>query len=156
MEESTVVWLTTNRATTWLLRNVFSRIDPLIFKATNGRYFSMGAPTLPMLTLTTIGRRSRKPRSVHLACFEREGDHLVVASAMGQQSHPAWMHNMEANPEVEVQVRGERFAAKARALSDEEKGAIWDDVKATIPQMNVYEGRTERNIRVYRLSRVSG
>jgi deazaflavin-dependent oxidoreductase (nitroreductase family) len=154
MSERTIVWLSTNPVTTWLIRNVASHLDPLIFKATNGRLTSMGVPTIPMLTLTAIGRHSGQPRSVHLACLEHGKDHLVVASAMGQQKHPAWRYNLDANPEVEVQMRGERFAARARALTDSEKEEVWDDVRRAIPQMNVYEKRTDRNIRVYRLRRI--
>jgi deazaflavin-dependent oxidoreductase (nitroreductase family) len=114
----------------------------------------MGVPTMPMLTMTAIGRRSGRSRSVHLACVEHGGEHLVVASAMGQQRHPAWRYNIEANPHVEIQMRGERFAARAQVLTNSEKEEVWPDVRRAIPQMNVYEKRTERNIRVYRLSRV--
>ncbi len=154
MSERFIVWLSTNPVATWVIRNLASRLDPRIFKATNGRLTSMGPPAMPMLTMTAIGRRSGQPRSVHLACLEHEGDHLVVASAMGQPKHPAWRYNIEANPEVEVQVPGERFAARARVLTDAEKAEVWSEVRRAIPQMNVYEKRTHRNIRVYRLSRV--
>lgn len=108
---------------------------------------------MPMLTLTATGRSSGQPRSVQLACIVNEGDYLVVASAMGQEKHPAWRYNIEANPEVKVQMRGECFRARAQVLSDEEKEAVWDEVRAAIPQMRVYEGRTDRNIRVFRLCR---
>jgi len=155
MSERFIVWLTTTPVMTWLIKHVASRLDPLIFKATNGRLTSMGPPAMPMLTMTAVGRRSGQPRSVHLACLEREGDYLVVASAMGQERHPAWRYNIEANPQVEVQVRGEHFAARAQVLSDPEKQAVWGDVREAIPQMNVYETRTDRNIRVFRLSRTN-
>jgi deazaflavin-dependent oxidoreductase (nitroreductase family) len=153
MSERFVVRLTTHPVVTWLIRNVASKVDPMIFKATNGRFTSMGPPSMPMLTLTATGRRSGQPRSVHLACLEREGDYLIVASAMGQSRHPGWRYNLDANPRVEVQARGERFAARARVLSDSEKQEVWGEVRQAIPQMNVYERRTDRNIRVYRLSR---
>jgi deazaflavin-dependent oxidoreductase (nitroreductase family) len=154
MSERFIVWLSTNPLATWLITHVASRLDPLIFKATNGRLTSMGIPTMPMLTMTAIGRRSGQPRPVHLACLEHEGGYLVVASAMGQGKHPAWLYNIEANPEVQIQVRGERFTGRAQALTDSEKHAVWVDVRRAIPQMNVYENRTGRNIRVYRLSRI--
>ncbi|MFP6630390.1 MAG: nitroreductase family deazaflavin-dependent oxidoreductase [Myxococcota bacterium] len=154
MSDSFSVWITTNRVVTWIIRHVASRLDPWLFKATNGRFTSMGAPSMPMLTLTAVGRHSGQPRAVHLACLERDGDYLVVASAMGQQKHPGWRYNIEANPEVQVQTRGERFAARAQVLSDSEKDSIWADVRHAIPQMNVYENRTDRNIRVFRLSRL--
>lgn len=150
-----VVWLSTHPVMTWVIKHVASRLDPWIFKATNGRLTSMGPPAMPMLTMTTIGRHSGHRRSVHLACLEREGDYLVVASAMGQDRHPAWRYNIEANPEVDIQVCGERFAARAQVLADVEKQAVWGDILEAIPQMNVYEARTERNIPVIRLSRRS-
>jgi deazaflavin-dependent oxidoreductase (nitroreductase family) len=154
MNSSFIVWLSTNPVTTWLIKHVASPLDPLIFRATQGRLTSMGVPTMPMLTLTATGRHSGEPRSVQLACIEHEGDHLVVASAMGQERHPAWRYNLEANPEVELQMRGERFTARARVLTDPEKEAVWEQVLEAIPQICVYETRTDRNIRVFRLSRV--
>ena len=154
MSDGFTVWITTNRVVTWIIRHIASRLDPWLFKATNGRFTSMGAPSMAMLTLTAIGRRSGQPRAVHLACLEHEGSYLVVASAMGQQKHPGWRYNIETNPEVQVQVRGERFAARAQVLADSEKESIWPDVRKAIPQMRVYENRTDRNIRVFRLSRL--
>lgn len=154
MDDRFVVWLVTNRGTTWWIRNVASKLDPMIFKATNGRFFSMGAPSMPMVTLTTTGRRSGKPRGVHLAAIEHEGDHLVVATAMGQQKHPGWRYNLEANPKVQVQMRGERFDAHAEVLSDAEKEEVWEKVQEAIPMIHVYQKRTDRKFRVFRLRRV--
>jgi deazaflavin-dependent oxidoreductase (nitroreductase family) len=154
MSDRFIVWLSTNPVATWLIKRVASPLDPLIFKATNGRFTSMGPPAMPMLTLTAIGRKSGEPRSVQLACLERDGDFLVVASAMGQQQHPAWRHNIEANPEVQLQMRGERFTARAQLLTDSEKEAVWNEIRQAIPQMDVYETRTDRNIGVFRLVRV--
>ena len=153
MKQETVVWLTTNPVTTWWIRNVASKLDPLIFRATGGRFFSMGKATMPMITITTTGRKTGKPRSVHLACLERDGGWLIWASAMGQEKHPAWSLNLEANPELEVQVEGDRFQARARRLTDAEKQAVWDEVKKAVPQLEVYETRTDRNIRLYHLTR---
>ena len=109
---------------------------------------------MPMLTLTTTGRRSGRRRSVHLACVEHADDRLVVASAMGQEKHPAWRYNLEADPAVEVQVEGERFAARADVLSEADKEAVWPELRRAIPQLAVYETRTDRNIRVFRIRRV--
>jgi deazaflavin-dependent oxidoreductase (nitroreductase family) len=147
----TIIWLTTNPVTTWLVRTIFSRVDPFVFRKTNGRYTAMGPPSMPMLTLTAVGRHSGKARSVHLACLEQGGDFLIVASAMGQERHPAWRYNLEANPEVEVQVAGRRFAAHAQLLDEESRAEIWPRVHDAIPQMKTYESRTDRKICVFRL-----
>jgi len=138
---------------TWLIKNVASRLDPLIFKASNGRFTSMGPPFMPMLTMTAIGRQSGQLRSVHLACVAHEQDWLIVASAMGQEKHPAWCYNIEANPKVQIQIPGESFDARARVLSDEKKEEVWDEIRGAIPQLDVYQKRTDRNIRVFRISR---
>jgi deazaflavin-dependent oxidoreductase (nitroreductase family) len=144
------------RAGSWLVKHFASKVDPILFEATNGRFTSTGMPTLPMLALAVVGRRTGKRRHVQLAYLEDEGDHLVVASAMGQQRHPGWRYNLEANPEVDVQVRGERFAARATLLDDAEKARVWPAIRRVIPQMETYENRTDRNIRVFRLRRVRG
>lgn len=151
--ERLFVWLSTNPVATWLIRHVASRVDPILFRATDGRLTVFGPPAMPMLTLTTTGRRSGQPRSVQLAYLPHEGDALVVGSAMGQARHPAWIHNVEANPHVEVQRRGERFPARATFLDDAEKQRVWPAIRRAIPQMKVYETRTSRNIRVVRLTR---
>jgi deazaflavin-dependent oxidoreductase (nitroreductase family) len=142
-------------AGSWTVRHVAAKVDPKIFRATGGRFTVTGKPTLPMLALTTTGRRSGQPRTVQLA-YHRDGDDLlVVASAMGQEQHPAWRHNLEADPHAEVLMRGESFPVTATLLDDAEKAEVWPAVKRTIPQMDTYEARTTRRIGVFRLVRAS-
>lgn len=139
---------------TWLVKHVASRLDPVIFRASGGRLTSTIVPTLPMLSLTVPGRRTGRPRTVQLA-YHRDGDDLlVVASAMGQPRHPAWRHNLLAAGRAEVLVRGERFPVVARRLDPEEKRRLWPAITRTIPQMRTYERRTDRDIDVFRLTRV--
>jgi deazaflavin-dependent oxidoreductase (nitroreductase family) len=142
-------------AGSWIVEHVAAKVDPKIFRASGGRFTSTGRPTLPMLALTTPGRRSGEPRTVQLA-YHRDGDDLlVVASAMGQERHPAWRHDLEADPRAEVLVRGESFPVTATLLDDDERDRVWPAVKATIPQMDTYETRTDRRIGVFRLVRAS-
>lgn len=144
------------RAGSWLVRSFAAKVDPIIFKASGGRFTSTGKPTLPMLALTVVGRRSGEPRTVQLAYAADGDDLLVVASAMGQERHPAWRYNLEAAGCGTVQLRGRVVDVTARVLDDEEKAARWDRIVATIPQMSTYVERTDRNIRVFRLTPVSG
>jgi deazaflavin-dependent oxidoreductase (nitroreductase family) len=154
MYSAFINWLSATPVGSWIVKHFASRVDPLLFRLSNGRFTSTGIPTLPMLTLTTTGRKSGRRRAVQLA-YQRDGaDYLVVASAMGQERHPAWKHNLDANPDVEVRIRGAAFAARAARLSDDEKARVWAAIAETIPQMKVYEKRTTRNICVYRLRRV--
>ena len=152
--KSFLVRLVTNPVTTWIIRTFSARIDPHLYRATNGRFHSMGPGSESMATITMKGARTGKPRSVHLACVHHEGDILLVASAMGQEEHPRWRYNLEANPDCQVQTLGDAYDARARVLSDAEKDAVWDKMREQIPMIHVYEKRTDRNIRVFRLSRV--
>ncbi|MGK2948835.1 MAG: nitroreductase family deazaflavin-dependent oxidoreductase [Acidimicrobiales bacterium] len=144
------------RAGSWTVKHVAAKVDPVLFRWSNGRCTSTGRPTLPMLALTTTGAKSGQPRTVQLAFHRDDDDLLVVASAMGQERHPAWRYNLDAHPEVRVLVRGEEFDAVATVLTPEEKAARWDAIAITIPQMRTYEQRTDREIRVYRLRRAQG
>lgn len=143
------------RAGSWVVRHVAAPLDPIVFKRTNGRFTLTGKPTLPMLALTVVGRKSGEPRTVQLA-YEADGDSfLVVASAMGQDRHPAWRYNLEAAGGGSVQLPGRVVEVTATVLTDDEKAAAWPRIKATIPQMATYEQRTDRNIRVFRLTPVA-
>jgi deazaflavin-dependent oxidoreductase (nitroreductase family) len=154
MKESLVVRISTSKPFTWILAKIASRVDPVLFKATNGRLTVFGPTVFPMVTITMVGRKSGKVRSVHLAAIEDKASQLVVASSMGREKHPGWRYNLEANPEITVQAEGERYQAMAEVLSDEEKGKVWGKIRESIPQIGVYETRTDRNIRVFRLRRV--
>jgi deazaflavin-dependent oxidoreductase (nitroreductase family) len=134
------------------VKHVASPLDPIIFKASGGRFTSTGKPTLPMLALTIVGRRSGEPHTVQLAYEQDDDSYLVVASSMGSEKHPAWRYNLEAAGEGTVQLRGTTQDVTAAVLADDEKAAVWPRIKVTIPQMATYELRTDRNIRVFRLS----
>ena len=153
--KSLAVRLVTNPVSTWLIRTICAPLDPILFRATNGRYFTMGPGSPSMLTITMRGRKSGKLRSVHLTSVEHDGDRLIVASAMGQEKHPGWRYNLEANPEIEVQAVGRRYRAQAEVLTDDEKNGVWEKMKTQVPMIHVYEKRTDRNIRVFRLREIS-
>lgn len=138
----------------WVGSRVAARIDPVVFKLSGGRFTSTGKPTLPMLALTTTGRRSGQKRTVQLAYVDDGDGWLVVASNFGQDHHPAWRHNLDADPNAWILLdSGDDIAVRAEPLSDEEKAARWPDIEAVVPQMAVYPTLTDRNIRVFRLTR---
>ena len=87
--------------------------------------------------------------------FGRHGDdYLVVASKGGADDPPAWYVNLEANPTVTVQDRGDVFKAVARTASDEEKKTLWPIMTTEWPAYDEYQTRTERPIAVVVLERV--
>jgi deazaflavin-dependent oxidoreductase (nitroreductase family) len=100
------------------------------------------------LVLTTKGRRTGQPRKFALI-YGRDGDnYLVVASKGGAPTHPGWYLNLTANPDVQVQVLGERFAAHARTAGPDEKPRLWRIMTTGWPNYDVYSTRTDRQIPV--------
>jgi deazaflavin-dependent oxidoreductase (nitroreductase family) len=97
------------------------------------------------------GRKSGKARSVQLGYTEDGEDVLVVASNFGGTNHPAWSYNLDANPQASIQIGSETREVVATRLTDSEKAILWPKIADTIPQMNSYVKRTERNLKVYRL-----
>ncbi|MEU8201113.1 nitroreductase family deazaflavin-dependent oxidoreductase [Streptosporangium sp. NPDC049046] len=107
------------------------------------------------LILTTIGRKSGQRRSTPLI-YQRHGDDLlVVASKGGADDPPLWYLNLQADPEVEVQVLGDRFKARARTATPEEKPEMWSIMAAAWPAYDEYQTKTEREIPVVVLERAA-
>lgn len=106
-----------------------------------------------VLILTTTGRRSGEPRSTPLIYGTRGEDHVVVASKGGAEEHPGWYLNLVAQPEVTVQVRGDRFTARARTATAEEKPALWRMMADRWPAYEEYQRKTRREIPVVVLER---
>ena len=107
-----------------------------------------------VLILTTTGRRSGQERKNPLIYQQHEGDYLIVGSKGGWDHPPAWFLNLEANPEVGVQVKGDRFRARARTATAEEKPELWKKMTATWPQYDEYQASTEREIPLVVLERL--
>lgn len=106
------------------------------------------------LLLTTVGRKSGKKRTSPLI-YQKHGDaYIVVASKGGAEESPLWYHNLAENPEVEVQVLGDKFTARARTASPEEKPALWAVMAKTWPAYDDYQRKTDREIPVVILERV--
>ena len=106
-----------------------------------------------ILLLTTIGRKSGEPRTSALIYRDWEDKQLIVASKGGADAPPAWYLNLEANPEVQVQIKGDRFTAKARIATADEKPAMWRHMTEVWPAYDEYQDKTDREIPVVVLER---
>jgi deazaflavin-dependent oxidoreductase (nitroreductase family) len=100
------------------------------------------------LLLTTVGRKSGEPRTTPLI-YGVDGDSfLIVASKGGSDAPPAWYLNLSEDPEVEVQVKADRFKARARTAGAAEKPAFWRTMVAEWPSYDEYQRSTDREIPV--------
>lgn len=103
---------------------------------------------MPVLELTTTGRKSGQKRSVMLTSPVQDGETLVVvASRGGDDHHPAWFLNLRDNPDVEVAYKGgSKKPMKARQATAAERAELWPRVVATYKGYGQYQSNTEREI----------
>jgi deazaflavin-dependent oxidoreductase (nitroreductase family) len=116
----------------------------------HGHDWRKGSSTL---LLTTTGSRSGEPRTNALIYGRSGDDYLVVASHGGSDKPPAWYANLRREPDVGVQVLGDRFRARARTATPEEKPAMWREMTSHWPDYDDYQRRTDREIPVVVLER---
>ncbi|MEV8366380.1 nitroreductase family deazaflavin-dependent oxidoreductase [Streptomyces niveus] len=116
-----------------------------------GHEWEKGTTTL---ILTTTGRKSGEQRSTPLIYRPYGDDVLVVASKGGSDSPPLWYLNIQADPEVRVQVKGDRYTARARNATPEEKPEMWRRMAEVWPDYDEYQTKTDREIPVVVLERV--
>src|SRR5207302_5129848 len=117
-----------------------------VLKASGGRLGWEGSG-MPVLELTTTGRKSGQPRSVMLTSPFQEGSTIVVvASRGGDDHHPAWFLNLRDNPDVEVKTKEGTRKMRARVASPEERARMWPLVTADHKNYAGYQTKTEREI----------
>ena len=105
-------------------------------------------PGVPTLLLTTTGRKSGIKRRTALIYGRDTADYVVVASKGGSDEQPAWYLNLQANPEVEIQVFDEVLPAVASTATGEERERLWALMRQIWPAYDEYQTRTDREIPV--------
>ena len=118
-----------------------------ILKLSGGR-FGWEASNMPVLELTTTGRKSKQPRAVMLTSPLQEGSTVViVASRGGDDQHPAWFLNLRDDPNVEVSLKGApKQPMTARVATPAERARMWPKIVADHKNYGGYQKRTEREI----------
>jgi deazaflavin-dependent oxidoreductase (nitroreductase family) len=110
----------------------------------------------PVIVLTTVGAVTGKLRKTALMRVEHDGRYAVVASLGGAPQHPAWYHNLVANPHVELQDGDVRQDYLAREVTGDEKAEWWARAVETWPDYETYQAKTERQIPVFVLEPTEG
>ena len=102
---------------------------------------------MPVIELTTIGRKSGQPRTVLLTSpIELDGNKVIVGSRGGDPTHPAWVHNIRDNPDVTVKTKDGTSKMKARILTHEERAEVWPRITADFKNYASYQEKTDREI----------
>lgn len=137
-------WIRNSRFLALLLK-YFARAHIWVYRWTNGR---LGARLLwfPAALLTTTGRKSGEPRTTP-TLYLRDGDRVILPATFGGRAeHPTWYRNLKANPNVEVQIRGDLFQLVARDATDAERDRYWPPLIKLYPPYRGYRQATDRVI----------
>jgi deazaflavin-dependent oxidoreductase (nitroreductase family) len=129
-----------------------------MLRRTRGRFAGRNlffGPRQRVLALTTIGRKSGRPRTTPVG-YLRDGDNFaVVASNSGLDRPPAWWMNLQVNPEAEINVAGERVYVRGREATSEEQARLWRRFLDQFPSFDEYQQFTTRRIPVVLLEPVA-
>jgi deazaflavin-dependent oxidoreductase (nitroreductase family) len=101
-----------------------------------------------VLILKTTGRKSGQKRLTPLIYGRHGNDYLVVASKGGTPENPDWYLNLEANPDVEIQVKADQIRGRARTATADEKAVLWPIMTKEWPDYDEYQTKTDRDIPV--------
>ena len=132
--------------------DLFGREHVRVYRETAGeRGYNWRGTTI--LLLTTAGRKSGEPRTTPLI-HRTDGDRwVVVASKGGAPQNPSWFENLRANPDAEIEVKGETIPVHATTAEGEERKRLWSLMTAVWPAYDEYQTKTTREIPVVVLSR---
>ncbi len=136
--------------------NIMNRVHRALIWLTRGRV-GWHLSGMPMLELTTTGRKSGEPRSTMLSSpMQPGGSYIVVASRGGDDKHPAWYLNLVANPSVEVVYQGgPKQHRTARVSTADERARLWPQITSDHQNYGEYQTRTDREIPLVFLDPVS-
>jgi deazaflavin-dependent oxidoreductase (nitroreductase family) len=123
------------------------------FRANEGRVGGALADT-PIMLIHHIGAKSGVERVTPLVYTSRDdGRYVIVASNGGSPAHPAWYHNLKANPRIEVEVGAETFTVLAEPLEGARRTGIWAEMVAASPALRGFEAKVSREIPLFILTR---
>jgi deazaflavin-dependent oxidoreductase (nitroreductase family) len=123
------------------------------YRETDGEEGHIWREGSTVLLLTTTGRKTGRKTTTPLI-YDLDGDDpVIVASQGGAPQHPGWYRNLAKDPEVEVQIKGETFRARARTAEGEERERLWRLMNEMWPHYAEYQERTDREIPVVVLDR---
>ena len=133
---------------------LMATVNVAVYKVTRGRVggtWRIGAgwrDPVPICLVEHRGRRTGRLRTTPLV-YLRDGDRVVVvASQAGRPRHPLWFRNIEADPEVTVQIKGERRPMRARTASPPERAELWPRLVDLYSDYDSYQSWTDREIPV--------
>jgi deazaflavin-dependent oxidoreductase (nitroreductase family) len=123
----------------------FVRLHAFVYRWSTGR---LGGRVrgMPVLLLTTTGRKTGRQRTTPLTYFEDDGSCVITGSNGGFHAHPDWFHNLRSDPRATVQIKRTRFRVSAEIAGPERRGRLWAKLLTIAPFYATYAQRTRRRI----------
>jgi deazaflavin-dependent oxidoreductase (nitroreductase family) len=141
-----------SRLGAWCIRKL-TPLDHKLLSRSNGRLTIFGPFGVPLLLLTTTGRKTGQRRQIPLT-YMREGNRLfLVGSNFGQAHHPAWSSNLLADPNAWVTMGGREIPVTATQLTGSAGERIFRKFADYAHNYDAYRGRTDRDLRVFELTK---
>lgn len=113
------------KAVSALISKVLHRADGFLLRLSRGRYTFTGLVGLPIIQLTTLGARTRQPRTLTLVGVPDHDKLILLATNFGKDFNPGWYYNLKANPECQVQWKGKTEIFTARETTGDEYKDYW-------------------------------
>lgn len=130
------------------LGKLVNTVHRTVYNATGGRVGGSGFG-MPVVILTTIGRKSGQRRETMLTSpLQEDGRVMLVASWGGDDRHPQWLLNLKENPDVELTLHGRTQPMRAKVASAEERAELWPRITKDHSNYAGYQTRTDREIPV--------
>ncbi len=137
------LWLTKSVPGVYVFRYVWTPMDILVLRLTQGR-LSLAPRAVPEMWLTTIGRKTRRTHSTAVL-YLRDGDrYIVVGSNYGRGRHPAWAYNLRAQSTATIQIGGDHQEVTGRLATPEEIERYWPRLLEIWPGWVTYRQITKR------------
>ena len=130
----------------WRLFYLGTDVHTLLYRLSRGLVGHRMPGMAAMLLLDHVGAKSGKARTTPLVYIEDGDAFVIVASKGGHPKHPAWFHNLRANPETTIQVGSRRIPVTARVATDPERERLWPEVVRAYSGYEGYQRRTDRKI----------
>jgi deazaflavin-dependent oxidoreductase (nitroreductase family) len=140
----------------WPVLGPLMRGHAALYRATGGRVGGRLPGVPPMLVLDHVGARSGRRRATPLVYMPDGDDLVLVAAKGGHPKDPAWLHNLRAHPDTEVQIGAERIPVRAREAGPDERRRLWPRAIAYNRLWERYQRRTPRTVPVVILERRAG
>lgn len=128
-----------------LMFKIFMRLQIVVFRLTKGRAMS-AMRGMPILLLTTVGKKTGRRRTTPLMYFQSGGNYVITASNNGRDNHPAWFFNLQAAPQVQIEVPGKVLNASAAVATQSEHDRLWPQLVSKAHFFEAYQQNTSRPI----------